>query len=38
VLLYFNNMWLAPFGQRTAVSLLRGLSILAIPVAVAAGF
>ncbi|MCH2172554.1 hypothetical protein MK489_17395 [Myxococcota bacterium] len=37
VLLYLNNLWLAPFGQRTLVTLLRGLSVLAIPVAVAAG-
>ena len=35
--LYFNNVWLAPFDVRTLVTLLRGLSILAIPVAVAAG-
>ena len=35
--LYFNNLWLAPFELRTAVTLLRGLSVLAIPVAVAAG-
>jgi hypothetical protein len=37
VLLYLNNVWLAPFGARTLVTLLRGLSLLAIPVAVAAG-
>jgi hypothetical protein len=37
VLLYLNNLWLAPFGQRTLVTLLRGLSLLAIPVAVSAG-
>ncbi len=35
-LLYFNNVWLAPFGQRTLVTLLRGLSLLAIPVSIAA--
>lgn len=35
--LYFNNVWLAPFGVRTLVTPLRGLSVLGIPVAVAAG-
>lgn len=35
--LYLNNFWLAPFGQRTLVTPLRGLSLLAIPVAIAAG-
>lgn len=34
---YANNLWLAPFGARTLVTLLRGLSLLAIPVAIAAG-
>ena len=37
VVLYLNNLWLAPFGLRTLVTLLRGLSLLAIPVAVAGG-
>ena len=32
-----TNFWLAPFGIRTLVSPLRGLSVLAIPVAVSAG-
>ncbi len=35
--LYFNNLWLAPFEARTLVTLLRGLSLLAIPIAIAAG-
>jgi hypothetical protein len=37
LVLYLNNFWLAPFGQRTLVTPLRGLSLLAIPVAIAAG-
>lgn len=37
VVLYLNNVWLAPFEVRTLVTLHRGLSLLAIPVAVAAG-
>jgi hypothetical protein len=37
VVFYLNNLWLAPFGRRTLVTLLRGLSVLSIPVAVAAG-
>lgn len=37
VLLYLNNLWLAPLGRRTLVTLLRGLSLLAIPVTVSAG-
>jgi len=37
VLLYLNNVWLAPFEIRTLVTLLRGLPMLAIPVAIAAG-
>lgn len=36
-LLYLNNLWLAPLGVRTLVTLQRGLSLLAIPVAMAAG-
>jgi hypothetical protein len=35
--LYGCNLWLAPLGVRTLVTLLRGLSVLAIPVAIAAG-
>ena len=37
VVLYCNNVWLAPFDLRTLVTLLRGLSLLAIPIAIAAG-
>jgi hypothetical protein len=37
LVLYLNELWLAPFGARTTLDLLRGLSILAIPVAAAAG-
>jgi hypothetical protein len=37
VALYLNELWLAPFGARTTLNLLRGLSVLAIPVAAAAG-
>jgi hypothetical protein len=37
LVLYLNNVWLAPFGKHTAVGLARGLSVLAIPVAIAAG-
>ena len=32
-----TNFWLAPFGVRTLVTPLRGLSVLAIPVALSAG-
>ena len=35
--LYLNEVWLAPFGMRTTLDLMRGLTVLAIPVAVAAG-
>jgi hypothetical protein len=35
--LYANELWLAPFGARTTLNLLRGLTVLAIPVAAAAG-
>lgn len=37
VALYLNELWLAPFGVRTTLDTLRGLTILAIPVAIAAG-
>jgi hypothetical protein len=36
-LVYLNEAWLAPFGARTTLDLLRGLSLLAIPVAAAGG-
>jgi hypothetical protein len=35
--LYTNELWLAPFGRGTTLNLLRGLTVLAIPVALAAG-
>jgi len=35
--LYANELWLAPLGQRTTLNLLRGLTIFAFPVAAAAG-
>jgi hypothetical protein len=35
--LYTNELWLAPFGARTTLNLMRGLTILAFPVAAAAG-
>ena len=35
--LWATNFWLAPFGIRTLVTPLRGLSVLAIPVALSAG-
>ncbi len=37
VVLYLNELWLAPFSARTTLDLLRGLTILAIPVAIAGG-
>lgn len=37
VLLYLNELWLAPLGRGTTLNLLRGLTVLAIPVAAAAG-
>jgi len=37
VVLYANELWLAPFGRGTTLNLLRGLTVLAIPVAAAAG-
>ena len=36
-LLYLNELWLAPFGARTTLDLQRGLTVLAFPVAAAAG-
>ncbi|MBW2267720.1 MAG: hypothetical protein JRH16_04010 [Deltaproteobacteria bacterium] len=35
--LWSNELWLAPFGARTTLNLLRGLTLLAVPVACAAG-
>lgn len=32
-----NELWLAPFGTRTTLNLLRGLTLFAVPVAAAAG-
>jgi hypothetical protein len=37
VALYLNELWLAPFGARSTLDLLRGLTILAVPVSAAAG-
>jgi hypothetical protein len=37
VILYLQELWLAPFGVGTTVNLNRGLSLLVIPVAVSAG-
>jgi len=37
LVLYLNEAWLAPFGARTTLDLLRGLTLLAIPVAAAGG-
>ena len=34
---YLNEVWLAPFGVRTTLNLMRGLTVLAFPVAAAAG-
>lgn len=36
-LLYLNELWLAPFGVRTTLDTVRALTILAIPLALAAG-
>lgn len=35
--LYLNEIWLAPFGARTTLDLVRGLTIFAVPVSIAAG-
>lgn len=35
--LYLNQLWLAPFGARTTLDLMRGLTLLALPVAVSGG-
>jgi len=37
VALYLNELWLAPFGARTTLDLMRGLTVLAVPVSIAAG-
>ncbi len=37
VVLYLQELWLAPFGVGTTVNLNRGLSLLVIPVVIAAG-
>jgi hypothetical protein len=37
LLLYLNELWLLPFGTRTTLDLLRGQTLLAFPVAAAAG-
>lgn len=37
VVLYLQELWLAPFGAGTTVNLNRGLSLFAIPVAISAG-
>lgn len=34
---YLNEIWLAPFGRRISLDLMRGLAVLAIPVAIAGG-
>lgn len=38
VVLYLNELWLAPFSARTTLDLLRGLTILAIPISIAGGW
>jgi hypothetical protein len=37
IALYLNELWLAPFGARTTLDLMRGLTVLAIPVSLAGG-
>lgn len=37
LVLYLNELWLAPFGARTTLDLQRGLTLLAFPVSAAAG-
>ncbi len=37
LVLYTNELWLAPLGVRTTLNLLRGLTVFAFPVAAAAG-
>ena len=36
--LYWNELWLAPFGMGSTLNLLRGLALLAFAVAIPAGF
>jgi hypothetical protein len=38
VVLYLNELWLSPLEMRSALDLLRGLSVLSLPLAVAGGF
>jgi hypothetical protein len=38
VVLYLNELWLAPLGVGTTFNLLRGLAVLSVPLAVAGGF
>jgi hypothetical protein len=38
VILYLNELWLAPLGIGTTFNLLRGLAVLSIPLAAAGGF
>lgn len=35
--LYLNELWLAPFGSRTTLDLIRGLTVLAFPLSISAG-
>ncbi len=37
VAFYLNSLWLAPFGVRTGLGLQRGLSVLALPIAIFGG-
>jgi len=37
MVLYLNELWLAPLGRGTTLNLLRGLTLLAIPVSVWGG-
>lgn len=37
VALYLNELWLAPFGARTTLDLMRGLTLLCFAAAIAAG-
>lgn len=37
VVLWANELWLLPFGTRTTLNLLRGLTVLAFPIAAAGG-
>jgi hypothetical protein len=37
LVLYTNELWLAPFGARTTLNLMRGLTVFAFPACAAAG-